>query len=202
MALHRLPAYRRTSDAETELMTLAEAKLHLKEDLQDADNDTRINSFVKAARQWMEIHTGRAFITQTWTMNLQDWPDGEGIIELKPNPVISVTSVKYLDSDGVQQTLEAGTDYQVVVASEPALIAEEPAASWPVLETDRLLPIEIIFVAGYGAAATDVPEPLISANKFMLGHLYAHPESVSEGNLTEVPQGSEDLLWAYRLEEA
>ncbi len=61
---------------------------------------------------------------------------------------------------------------------------------------------EVIFVAGYGAAATDVPDPLIHANKFMLGHLYAHPESVSEGNLVEVPQGSEDLLWAYRLEEA
>lgn len=201
MALHQLPAFRRTTDATTELMTTAQAKLHLKEDLVDDDNDTRIDSIVKAARQWMEIHTGRAFITQTWTLSLSDWP-ADGVIELKPNPVISVTSVKYFAADGTQTTLVAGTDYQVAVVSEPALIAEEPAATWPVLETDRLFPIEIIFVAGYGAGATDVPDALIHANKFMLGHLYAHPESVSEGNLIEVPQGSEDLLWAYRLEEA
>ena len=194
-------ALRRTTDATTELMTTAQAKLHLKEDLVDEDNDTRIDSLVKAYRQWMEIHTGRAFITQTWTMNLEDWPD-DGIIELKPNPVISVTTVKYFATDGTQTTLVAGTDYQVDVNSEPARIAEEPGATWPSLETDRLNPIEIIFVAGYGAAATNVPDPLIHANKFGLGHLYAHPESVSEGNLVEVPQGSEDLLWAYRLEEA
>jgi len=194
-------ALRRTTDATSELMTTAVAKLHLKEDLVDTDNDTRIASYYKAARQWMELHTGRAFVSQTWTMNLSDWPD-DGIIELRPNPVISITSVKYYNTDGTQTTLVAGTDYQVDVNSEPARIAEEPGATWPSLETDRLNPIEVIFVAGYGTASTDVPDPLIHANKFILAHLYAHPESVSEGNLTEVPQGSEALLWPYRLEEA
>ena len=194
-------ALRRTTDATTELMTTEQAKLHLKEDLVDADNDTYIDGLVKAARQWMELHTNRAFVTQTWTLSLDAWPDS-GIFSLTPVPVISVTSVKYYDTDGVQQTLVSGTDYQVDVASEPARVALEPTATWPPIETDRLNAVEVIFVAGYGAAAANVEVPLIHVNKLILAHLYAHPESVSEGKLTEVPQGSEALLWPYRLEEA
>ena len=194
-------ALRRTTDAAAELMTTAVAKLHVKEELVDAANDIDIDAKVKAGRQWMELHTGRAFISQTWTLSLDDWP-ASGIFELKPVPVISVSSVKYYDSDGVQQTLVAGTDYQVDVASEPARVAREPTATWPSLETGRLNAVELIFVAGYGAASTNVPSTLVHVNKLVFGHAYAHPESVSEGKLIEVPQGVETLLWPFRLEEA
>jgi len=194
-------ALRRTTDAASELMTTAVAKDHLKEDLVDTDNDTRIDAYVTAGRQWMEKHTNRAFISQTWTLSLDDFPVG-GVFHLSPVPVASITSVKYFDTDGTQQTLVAGTDYQVDVKSEPARVAVEPAATWPLVETDRLNAVEVIFVAGYGAASTDVPDPLIHANKMLLEHMYAHPGSVSEGKLIEVPQGMEMLLWPYRLEEA
>ena len=58
-----------------EPVTLAEAKAWLRVDTGD-DDDALITSLISAARARAEWHTGRAFVTQGWTLWLDCWPSG------------------------------------------------------------------------------------------------------------------------------
>lgn len=56
------------------------------------------------------------------------------------------------------------------------------------------------YTAGYGDDAADVPGPITSAVKLIIGSLYEHRESVVVGTIaTPMPQSSEWLLFPYRV---
>lgn len=187
-------ALNRTTDADTEPVTTAEAKAHMQISVGFTDDDTMIAGFIKGARYWAEDHTGRAFINQSWTLHLDRWP-ADGVIALNRCPVSSVTSVKYYDVDNTQRTLVDGTDYQTDVVSIPGRIVVEPGESWPTLESGRLNAIEVIFVAGYGAAASSVHEDIKDALKLLVAHSYEHREEATEGKpLQTIPMGVIPLL--------
>lgn len=186
-----------TTEPSEEPITLAEAKLHLRVDA-TADNDL-ITSMVKAARQWCESYQNRSYITQTITLKMDAFPcDGDYLEIIVPRPrLVSVTSVKYYDTDGVQQTLSDSV-YDVDVFSEPGRIGLAHAQSWPGVRGD-LNGIEIIYVAGYGAAA-DVPDRIKHAIKLIVGHLYEHREQDYEATLTEIPFSAKSLLSVDRVQ--
>lgn len=188
-------ALTRTTDAATEPVTLAEAKLHCRVDT--SANDDLVTTLIKAARQQAEEFTGRAFITQTWKLELDAWPDS-GVIELPRSPMSSLSSVKYYNTSGTKTTLVDGTDYQKDLASEPARITTEPDKTWPSLETGRLNAIEVIFVAGYGAAST-VPQAIKQAILLTIGAWYEFREELTDLPLRKLPLGARALLWQKRL---
>ena len=64
------------------------------------------------------------------------------------------------------------TVYSVDTTSEPGLITLAYSQSWPTVRSIHHA-IEIIYIAGYGAAA-NVPEEVKSAMKMILGNLYEH----------------------------
>lgn len=197
-----MAALRRTTDATVEPWTAAEIKRHL-HGVAESELDADIEQKITECRQAAEVFLNRSLITQTWQLNLDDFPAADGgLIRLRKAPVSSLSSVKYYDADGVQQTLVSGTDYQVEYASEPARLMPEPGTTWPSVETDRLNAVEVIYVAGYGAAATDVPGPIRRAIALMVGHYYEHREEVSELKLAKIPAGAERLLWQCRMKEA
>ena len=73
-------------------------------------------------------------------------------------PIIQVTSIKYYDTDGVQQTLNA-SQYVVDTQSEPGWIVPATTVDWP--DTfDSINSVEIIYRAGYGATSADVPQAI------------------------------------------
>lgn len=137
----------------------SEAKLHARIDL--TTEDDLVHDWISAAREYTEIHTGRKWASQTWKWTLRGWPcgtyqwTGMYAIPFPFEPVSSVTTVKYYDAAGVQQTMSVGTDYQLWLSHSPPLIAPAPNEIWPTLQTDRIDPIEIVFVAGY----SDVQRP-------------------------------------------
>lgn len=123
--------------------------------------DDKITAMIEAARQDVERYTTRALITQTLTMYLDKFP-GYETIYLPYAPVQSVTSVKYYDTSGSQQTLVADTDYFVTTTGNHARI--EPSDSgWPSVDTEKNERIEVIYVAGYGASGANVPGALKQA---------------------------------------
>jgi len=105
-----------------EPVTLADAKLTLRVD--HAEDDSRIQRMIGAAREEAEQITSRRFGPQTWELVLDAF---ESTITLPAPPVTSVTSIKYDDDAGAEQTL-AGSAYRVR-GSEPAIIS--PVTSWP-----------------------------------------------------------------------
>ena len=184
-----------TTAPTTALLTTAEAKIHLREDLDDSDNNTYIDTLVKRARLRAEAYTGRAFVSQTWTL----YSDGFPTEFIVPRPPFqSVTTIKYYDDDGDLQTLDSSY-YQTDIVSEPGRILEDPDYSWPNTEAGRVNSVIVTYVAGYGAASTDVPEDIIAGVSFILGHLYANHEDVAPTRQFVMPRGARDFLDSHKV---
>lgn len=100
---------------------------------------------------------GLALVAQTWDLILWTFPD---VIVLPKNPIRSLTSITYLDSDGASQTL-ATDQYALDDNACPAVIRPAYGVSWP---ATRYVynGVTVRFVAGYAPTATptDIPERL------------------------------------------
>jgi uncharacterized phiE125 gp8 family phage protein len=174
-----------------EPILVSEAKDHLR--VTANDEDSLINLLITAARSWAEDFTQRALITQTWDYKLNAFADE---MEIPLPPLQSVTSIKYIDTNGVEQTL-AVTEYTVDTAAERGLVRLAYGKSWPAVRAQANV-VTIRFVAGYPAAA-DVPGTIKAACLLILGELYARRENAIVGApITVVPVSAEYLLWPYR----
>ena len=190
-------SYQITVEPAEEPITLAEAKAHCRVDW--SDDDTIIGAYITAARKFCEHYTNRVFITQTWRQNENVFSEP---IMLAVNPVQSITSVKYYDTDDAQQTLSS-SNYQVDIASDEARIYEGVSAGYPSISLDVINPIEVIMVCGYGLAA-DVPEDIKSAIKIMTDFFYENRDMVnvpvaSMATQIPIPSAVYAILNSYRL---
>lgn len=160
-------------------VTLAAAKKHLR--YLATDQDDLILALVHAATQHLEGRhgiLGRALVTQTWEARIDAFPcRAGGRIELPMPPLQSVTSVKYLDDAGVEQTVPAG-DYSVDAQHMIGRIRPAYGKIWPQTLADDGA-VRIRFVAGYGAAAA-VPDPLKQAILLLVGHWWLNREAVGQ----------------------
>lgn len=142
------------SAPDIEPITLDEAKIFLRID--GTDQNDVIESLIIAARQEAEKITRRQFITATWELRLDYFPE---IIYLPMPSLQSVTSVKYLDYSGTEQTLVENTDYMVDSYSEPARITPCYGQVWPVTYP-VINAVRIRFKSGFGDDATDIPDSI------------------------------------------
>ncbi len=181
-----------------EPVSLEEAKLHLRVD-SDADDDL-VATLIEAARNNVEAHTSRALVNQTWDLKLDTFPPSH-IFELPRPPLSSVTSITYVDIDGVEQTW-ASADYTVQANagpySMPGTVALAYGASYP---THRSQPdaVTVRFVAGYGADGSSVPAAIRQAVLLLIGEMYARREVAIAGTIiSRIPFGVDSLLASFR----
>jgi len=178
-----------------EPVSLSDAKAHLRVD--DVAEDLLISSLITAARVHLEQTLGRALITQTWRLVLDAWPSG-GTVQLAIVPLQSVSAVRVFDIDGNAQVI-APTDYLVDTAGEPARLVHNASAVFPA-PGRAINGIEIDFVAGHGAAAGDVPQPLRQAVMLLVAHWYERREPVEIGDSVErIPTSVDGLIAPYRM---
>jgi len=180
-----------------EPVTLTEAKNHLRVDL--SDDDSLISALIVAAREHAEAITRRAFITQTLKLSMDAFPVNNGPIYVPMPPLQSVNSLKYFDTDGVEQTLTEGTDYLVDNESEPGRITPAPDTGWPATQ-NRPNAVSVEFVAGFGDASK-VPQGIKQAILLMVGHWYENREAVTMqgNNAGELPMAVDSLLMMHRI---
>lgn len=205
-----------------EPITLAQAKQHLRCDFDD--EDSLIEGLIKAAREYAEKYTRRAFFTQTWkrtldhfplithfdrsrTPNERDsWPYGTWLwdkltIELPHPQTVSVTSIIYLDPSGIEQTLDPSA-YNVDVTSIPARITPTQGKVWPIVQTYVPGSVVITFVAGSygdGVETNSMPQSIVQAMLLLIGHWYQNRESVSALTMKTVPMAVNALLDFHRV---
>ena len=197
-------ALTQTTPPAKEPLTTAEAKLFLRVG-NDAENDA-IDRLIASARATIEAWTGRQLIDATWTWTLDRWPafvrpwsDGPWDVNrgrtrsefrLPHSPLASVTSVKYIDTNGTQQTLTGGgTDYDVVTDEEPGKVRLAYDQSWPEIR-DQLRAVEIIYVAGYGTEGSDVPAAARDLILMAVEDVYNHRAMNVERAMTANPAAS------------
>lgn len=153
-----------------------------------------ISALISAAREYCESEQARVYITQTWELVLDKFPENKRFIQI-PLPVLqSVASVKYKDQGGVEATWDA-SNYIIDTKSQPGRIMLGYNKSWPSIELYPAGAITIEFKAGYGDDGLSVPESIKAAIKLILGHLYEHREEVNIGNIVNlVPVSAKALL--------
>lgn len=185
-----------------EPITLEEAYHHLRLDPIDSSDvtgrpdDTLIESYIVAAREWCERFTGLTLVLTELEVSFTAWPDP---IELPGPPFIALERVTVSD-DTSDPDLDLA-DF-VVDTSNPTYSVVSPyvGVTLPVISTgDRA---RIRYFAGYGdesAAYAEIPRSIKVAMLLLLGHWYSMREAVIEGQSAPLPLGVEALLRPHRV---
>lgn len=188
-------------------VTRAEAKLYARIDV--TDDDALIDDLIAAATADAESYTRRTFITTTLKLTL-DVPSSnafanlsEGIHDLPSSilngpipssiglslpPVISVTSVKTTDNDGVEDTFDSAGYY---VDTTSGRLILKSGYSWP-SDIRTKAGFAVTYTAGYGDAAA-VPKPIKLAILMHVARMY------EERLVCQMPASCEQLLNKYRI---
>ena len=142
--------------------------------------------------------TRRSLVNTTFTLKLDAYPT-----EIRPprSPLSSVTSITYVDTDGNTQT-EASSVYNVDTDTEPGRVSLAVNQSWSDTREQNNA-VVVTFVAGYGAAASNVPAALREVVKMLTAHYYEFRQPVIAGAIaTKIPMHIESLIWMHRVLEA
>ena len=178
------------------MVTLTEAKSQLRVD--HTAEDVLITRLIAMSVGYLDGRDGilgRCLISQTWQQTLDGFPDASQI-RLGLNPVQSITSVKYTDAAGLEQTMNAG-DYYILKHRGVAYAILAPSASWPSTDTTGGS-VRIEFVAGYGDETTDIPETLRHAVLLHLTENYDNRSAIITGTIVAVlPLGFSALIAPY-----
>lgn len=173
-------------------VSLADVKAHLRVDT--TDEDTLITAYITAAAELAEQATGRALMPQTWELTLDAFPEAFEITRL---PAASITSLKYWDVTGTQQTM--GTGLYTLDSTDdfgPAYVVPVYGGVWPV-NRDQINAVALRYVAGYATAAA-VPDSIKAWIKLQVGAMYENRQT--EGAVQTYALGFADrLLDRYKV---
>lgn len=178
-------------------LDLAQAKLHLKV---DADNeDTLIQTYLDASIAVVEGLSGHILAEREVRQSVDTLADrhGRSEIELAWHPVVSGTKIEFQDPDGVAtELILADGDFRLVNGSTP-YVAPPFNDSWPSIYSGRNA-ATIVYLAGYGGTAGELPSDLEAAVLMMVGHLYMNREAVTDDMTNEAPLGVRTICDRYR----
>lgn len=175
-----------------EIMTAAQAKLWARVDT-TADDDI-FTALIVAVRQQIEAHCNVTLINTTYDLKLDAWP-AYGPVYLPRGPLSSVTSITYVASDGTS-TVWASTNYVVDTSHPSGRIGLADGVSWPTLQ-NRISPITIRYVAGYGATSASVHDAILIAARILLTDLYENRQVEITGTIVSEHKAVANLLRLY-----
>lgn len=180
------------------VVTWEDADRHLRLD-GDTDEKALVESLIDSATAhldgWAGI-LGRCLINQQWRADFCDWP-ARRVLRL-PFPDVSAATVKYFDETNVEQTIPSGS-VAILRDARSSFVRLSDEFAKPGLRSDRGDPVQVTFTAGYGAAASDVPQPIRVAILMHVSALYRHREAAGQDALEIMPYGYEALLAPYRV---
>jgi len=132
-------------------VTTAEAKAQCR--ITTSDEDTQFDAWIAAARDLVEGWTGRTFYQTTRKLHLDCFP-GRGVLLIPYSPLLAVSSISYVDTDGNSQTLSSD-DYVVDAAAIPGRVVLSSGSSWPSIQ-DRPAAVTITYSCGYTTDAAGI----------------------------------------------
>lgn len=181
-------------------LTLLEVKQQLRLPEAYTAEDDALNWYIKAATAIAERETNRALMSQTWELVLDRFPTKT--IECSKNPLISIDSIKYIDTDGTEQTLDA-ENYIVDNKREPWRVTPAYGSTWPGTQ-GRINAVTITFTAGYASAAV-LAEQLantVQGMRLLIGDMYRNRENIVIGRIvSDIPRNAITAFHLDRLED-
>lgn len=135
----------------SEPVTRAEAKKQLELPSSQTDHDDYVDDLIQFGRELVEKDSGGWTGYQTtFVLKLDQWP--KLYIELDRRPLISVSSITYLDTAGDSQTWSSA-NYEVDIRRVLPVIWPAYAVTWPAIRSIQNA-ITVTYVAGYATVAT------------------------------------------------
>lgn len=172
-------------------VSLATAKEYLRVD--GSDQDDIITQLTKAADKAARNYMGRSTINTTYKFSLDRFTEHDSLnnfrgfggvtvidapvtyaggipeqIVLPRPPLVSVTSLTTYNTANTGTVFDS-SNYFVDTANHAVVLND--GAVWPTSLRDKAA-IEIVYVAGYGAASTDVPEDIIQGQLQHIADMY------------------------------
>jgi len=153
------------------------------------DEDALLLEYAEAAADYAEHFQNRALRTSTWEATYDGFPGCEW--EPPRQPLQSVSSITYLDTDGATQTLSTSV-YGYSASS--GRIYLKPSQSWPSTQADALETVTVTYVAGYTSAAL-IPASTRQAMRLLVEHSRRLRTPVVIGaSVAELPLSVKELL--------
>lgn len=181
----------------------ADVKAHTR--ISQAAEDALLGVYISAARALAEADTGRQFMTATWEAVLDGFPCDDEILLPKP-PLVSVSSVKYLDGAGTEQTWAASNYVVETPAGEtcaPGRLRLAYGVSWPSPQAVRRS-VRIRYICGYSSDSdpADVPAGIRQALMVGVAESYKVREESIQGTIsTAAAMTMARLLGPFRVAE-
>ncbi len=173
-------------------------------DISYTEKDTLIDGLIAAATTHLDGWTGilgQALCEQTWR---QDY-DSVSLhcMRLPLFPVISITSVKYKDENGVEQTIDPA-NYSLQTDDLSSYVQFISTYDLPTLYTE-LPRASATYKAGYADAGSSpnftstVPDAIKQAMLLLVRHWFDNPTAVNVGNIVSpMPFAVDALLAPFR----
>ena len=139
--------------------------------MDSSDEDTLIEAYRDASIAWVEDYCN----TRLGDVAAVGYMDYFYNARFPIGPVQSITSVTYLDTANASQTL-ATTKYWFDIKTKATRITFD---SVPDLYDDTFNAVQVNMVVGYPEA--EIPNPIITAIRLMVGHLYENRQEVTSG---------------------
>ena len=176
--------------ATVDLLTLSTVKAHVREEESFTGNDAVLSALMAAGVEQVRQIVSKSLLQETWEANFAA-PDALGQLVLTRSPFVSVTSVQVLRS-GTYETLTVDTDYVVRRLSDERVAIRPPRGSNGAQGSfgqanDDEAAFRVVYVAGYGAAASDVPAPIACAALLYIADLYQTREASRQANIVDNP---------------
>lgn len=190
----------------SEPVTLAELQGQVRLTDLSAESDT-VELMISAVREAAEGVTNRSLVTQVWELSLDGFPSRA--IMLPMPPLQSVQFIKYIDNNGVEQTLDSAA-YRVIAEMAPncgnGYVIPAYGLTWPTALND-LAVVTIRFTCGYGPIGEDtslnVPKGIVQwilvncANQFENRETVGIAYRETKFDLTEAI--ADGLIAKYRI---
>lgn len=138
----------------------------------------------------VEYDARTALINQSRILTLHGFPPSICIELPAVHPLSSVTSIYYDDVSG-SDTLLATSVYKVDTYRHPGAIWLKKNQVWPNTYAEANA-VRITYVAGYGSAASDVPETAKQAILMLVRHRHENPGLTLDSGVN--PEGYDALI--------
>lgn len=165
-------------------ITREEVKDHLRIDQTNTSEDAFIDTLILMATEYYQSRSWRQLITATYIQRFDDFPAFS--FELRKPPLQSITSIKYIDENEVEQTLPTSV-FEVDTFSEVGRVQEADGESFPTVNT-QLNAVKVEYKAGFGDTRDNVPDLIKSTIKLIVAHFYENRDMVRvTTGVSEIP---------------
>lgn len=170
-----------------------------------ATEDLQIGIYRSAARKYYEWRTGRTIQETEWELILPRFPSNDFVELPRATPLVSITSVTYVDSNGTANIWNSA-NYIADIWNLPGRLVRADGESWPSFTAYPTAAVRIRYKAGIA-----VDSPLAEADDadkvpilLLAARLYDEREAVNVQDRQSVGQiavkyGLEDFISLRRV---